>query len=242
MRNNLPVTQNEIKLNERTLIVSKTDLQGRITYINKDFLEISGFTESELIGEPHNIVRHPDMPPEAFEDMWRDLKAGRPWTGFVKNRCKNGDFYWVLANATPIFENGQVSGYMSVRRMADAATIATVDQAYRQFREGKAGGLRIQHGEVVKGSGLALKNIPLGIKLGALLVFLLFTLVVQAFMGLYQVSVTNDVVGDIYARRTEPTRIIGRIGKLMADNRSQVLLGLQHDPASPLAKMHDHLP
>ena len=93
MKINLPVTQNEVELRDDTLIVSRTDLKGQITYINKDFLDISGFTEDELIGKAHNIVRHPDMPAEAFADFWTTLKAGRPWTGYVKNRCKNGDFY-----------------------------------------------------------------------------------------------------------------------------------------------------
>ena len=93
MRTNLPVTSNEVQLTDATLIVSKTDLKGRMTYINKDFIDISGFTEAELIGEPHNLVRHPDMPVEAFQDLWDTLKAGRPWTGYVKNRCKNGDYY-----------------------------------------------------------------------------------------------------------------------------------------------------
>ena len=97
MRNNLPVSNIEIQLDERALIVSKTDQKGQITYINRDFIDISGFTEAELIGQPHNIVRHPDMPSEAYVDMWSDLKDGRPWTGMVKNRCKNGDHYWVLA-------------------------------------------------------------------------------------------------------------------------------------------------
>ena len=116
MRTNLPVSQKEVLLTEKTLIVSKTDIKGVITYINKDFLEISGFSAAELIGHPHNIVRHPDMPVEAFADLWRTLKENRPWTGLVKNRCKNGDFYWVLANAAPIMEGGQVTGYISVRR------------------------------------------------------------------------------------------------------------------------------
>jgi methyl-accepting chemotaxis protein len=157
MRSNLPVTQNEVKLTDAILIVSKTDLQGRITYINKDFLEISGFTEAELIGQPHNIVRHPDMPIEAFEDMWRDLKAGRPWTGLVKNRCKNGDYYWVMANAAPIWENSQVTGYMSVRRKAAGSVISEVEAIYRQFREKRQGHLRIQHGQAVS-SGRQLAN------------------------------------------------------------------------------------
>ncbi|MBK7413982.1 MAG: PAS domain-containing protein [Dechloromonas sp.] len=151
MRNNLPVTNVEVQLDEHTLIVSKTDLKGQITYINKDFIDISGFTELELIGQPHNLVRHPDMPVEAFADMWHDLKDGRPWTGLVKNRCKNGDYYWVLATATPMRENGQVVGYMSVRRKPTRQQVDAAESAYRLFRERKAGGLRILHGAVVKG-------------------------------------------------------------------------------------------
>ncbi len=93
MRINTPVTDREVELSVDTMIVSKTDTKGRITYINRDFIDISGFTEAELMGQPHNIVRHPDMPPEAFDDLWKCLKAGRPWIGMVKNRCKNGDYY-----------------------------------------------------------------------------------------------------------------------------------------------------
>ena len=148
MRTNLPVTSNELVLTDTTLIVSKTDLQGKLTYVNKDFLDISGFTEAELIGEPHNIVRHPDMPAEAFEDLWRDLKAGRPWVGYVKNRCKNGDYYWVEAHAAPVWEGNQVVGYMSVRRKPARDKVEAADQVYRQFKEGKAGGIRVQHGWV----------------------------------------------------------------------------------------------
>src|SRR5574343_66364 len=146
MRSNLPVTDKEVLLSPDTLIVSKTDLKGRITYINRDFLEISGFTEAELIGEPHNIVRHPDMPSEAFQDLWDDLKAGRPWVGYVKNRCKNGDYYWVEAHATPILEHGQVVGYMSVRRKAAVEKIRAAEAAYALFREGKAKGRMIHNG------------------------------------------------------------------------------------------------
>ena len=94
MRNNQPVTQKEVLLSPGQSIVSTTDLKGQITSVNQAFLEISGFTEAELIGEPHNIVRHPEMPVEAFADLWSTLKNGRPWTGLVKNRCKNGDYYW----------------------------------------------------------------------------------------------------------------------------------------------------
>jgi methyl-accepting chemotaxis protein len=152
MRTNLPVTQNEIPLRDDTMIVSKTDLKGRITYVNKDFLEISGFIEAELIGEPHNLVRHPDMPAEAFEDLWRTLKAGRPWVGYVKNRCKNGDYYWVEAHASPIWESGQVVGYMSVRRKPPRDKVEAAEKAYALFRAKSQGSLAIRDGWVVSTS------------------------------------------------------------------------------------------
>jgi len=148
MKINMPVTQHEIELTDADLIVSKTDLKGQITFINQDFIRISGFSEDELIGRPHNIVRHPDMPVEAFADMWAALKAGRPWVGLVKNRCKNGDFYWVVAHATPIIENGQITGYMSSRQKASAEQIKAAEAAYALFREGKARGKRIINGQV----------------------------------------------------------------------------------------------
>ncbi|MEO3691947.1 methyl-accepting chemotaxis protein [Roseateles paludis] len=155
MRSNLPVTQQEYVLRDGMTIVSKTDLKGRITYVNDDFIEASGFTTDELIGQPHNIVRHPDMPEEAFEDLWTTLKAGRPWTGLVKNRCKNGDHYWVVANATPVKEGGAVVGYMSVRTRPTRTQVDAADELYRRFREGRASGLRIQDGVAVKTSWLS---------------------------------------------------------------------------------------
>ncbi len=137
MKTNLPVTQKEIALTDASSIVSKTDLKGRITYINRDFLEISGFTEAELIGQPHNIIRHPDMPPEAFADLWQTVKSGKPWNGMVKNRCKNGDHYWVEANAAPIRENGEVIGYMSVRTKPSRQQVEAAEALYAKMRAGK---------------------------------------------------------------------------------------------------------
>ena len=240
MRNNLPVTNVEFPLDDYTLIVSKTDLKGQITFINKDFIDVSGFTEAELIGQPHNLVRHPDMPVEAFEDMWRDLKDGRPWTGMVKNRCKNGDHYWVLATATPMRENGQVTGYMSVRRKPSRQQIEAAENAYRLFREKKAGGLHILHGAVVKGGESAFARYSLKGKLSAGFGVILAALVVVAGLGVWGMGQTNNAVGQLYSERLQPTQALASIGKLMADNRSQILLSLQHDPASQHAKMRDH--
>lgn len=150
MRTNLPITNQEFVLRDGMTIVSRTDLKGRITFVNDDFIEASGFAESELIGEPHNILRHPDMPEAAFADMWATLKAGRPWTGMVKNRCKNGDYYWVIANATPIREGNSVVGYMSVRTRASREQVQAAEHLYQLFRDGKAKGWAIHEGKGVK--------------------------------------------------------------------------------------------
>src|SRR5450830_671403 len=133
----MPVTNREVELKDTSSIVSKTDLRGIITYINRDFLEISGFTEQELIGKNHNLVRHPDMPPAAFQDLWDTVKAGKPWNGIVKNRCKNGDHYWVEANVAPVREGPYVIGYMSVRSKPTRKQISEAEHLYRQIRDGK---------------------------------------------------------------------------------------------------------
>ncbi|TAK86232.1 MAG: PAS domain-containing protein, partial [Aquabacterium sp.] len=159
MRTNLPVTQQEYVLRDGATIVSRTDLKGKITYINDDFLEASGFTQSELIGQPHNLVRHPDMPEEAFADLWKTLQAGKPWTGLVKNRRKNGDHYWVVANATPIREGSSVTGYMSVRTRPTRAQIDAADGLYKLFKEGKAKGWAIVEGNGVRVGGLNSLNV-----------------------------------------------------------------------------------
>lgn len=159
MRTNLPVTQQEYVLRDGATIVSRTDLKGKITYINDDFLEASGFTQSELIGQPHNLVRHPDMPEEAFADLWKTLQAGKPWTGLVKNRRKNGDHYWVVANATPIREGSSVTGYMSVRTRPTRAQVDAADGLYKLFKEGKARGWAIVEGSGVRVGGTASLNV-----------------------------------------------------------------------------------
>ncbi len=239
MRSNLPVTSNEVQLSDKTLIVSKTDLKGRITYVNKDFIDISGFSEAELIGEPHNLVRHPDMPVEAFADLWDTLKEGRPWTGYVKNRCKNGDFYWVLANATPVWENGQVTGYLSVRRKVPPALIPQLDDLYRKFRDKRQGNLKIRYGQAVSGSQY-LKNLGISTQITAALATI--AIIVAALFGymLHGWGETEDEVKAMFDHHVIPGEAMGHISRLLAENRTQLLLGLQHAPTSPFVKMHDH--
>ena len=144
MRNNQPVSQREYLLQESQTLVSVTDLQGRITYCNPAFIEVSGFTREELLGQAHNIVRHPDMPEEAFRDMWHTIQNKMPWTGLVKNRRKNGDYYWVKANATPMVDGETITGFLSVRTAPTAQEVASADSLYTQMRnDARVGTLRV---------------------------------------------------------------------------------------------------
>ena len=138
MKKNFPVTQTELPLSKEQRIISSTDLKGITTHINQDFLDISGFEESELIGKSHNTVRHPDMPPAAFKLLWEYLAAGKQWKGIVKNRCKNGDHYWVDAFVTPVKENGKVVGYESVRYKPEQEKIDRADKVYKRLNAGKS--------------------------------------------------------------------------------------------------------
>ncbi|WP_154586713.1 PAS domain-containing protein, partial [Bordetella pertussis] len=143
MRVNLPIYDVETKLREDQYLISRTDTKGRIVYANPAFVEVSGFERDELIGKAHNLVRHPDMPPQAYEDLWRTLQAGQSWLGVVKNRRKDGGFYWVLANATPIYEDGEVVAYSSVRVKASDEQIEAAEAAYAQLRAGTLRGRRL---------------------------------------------------------------------------------------------------
>ncbi len=195
MRMNLPVTNSEHLLQDGKSIVSKTDLKGKITYVNPYFIEVSGFTEQELIGSPQNIVRHPDMPEEAFADMWRILKSGLPWNGLVKNRCKNGSFYWVQANVTPVLENGKPVGYMSVRTRPTREQAKAAEAVYKQFREKKARGLKILQGSVVRagliGQIQQIRNLSLSKRIGFMMLSIIsFTI----GFGVYAISFSQTAI------------------------------------------------
>jgi aerotaxis receptor len=139
MRNNQPVSQREYAFPDQQRLISTTDLKGQITYCNDIFAEVSGFARDELIRAPHNLVRHPDVPPAVFEHMWTTLKQGKPWMGVVKNRRKNGDHYWVNAYVTPILDQQQVIGYESVRIKATREQIQRAEALYARLNAGKSG-------------------------------------------------------------------------------------------------------
>ena len=153
MRKNLPVSQNGYDFPADQTLISVTDLKGRITYCNSNFISVSGFSREELLGQPHNLVRHPDMPEEAFRDMWETIESGRPWTGLVKNRRKNGDYYWVRANATPMRSGENIVGFLSVRTKPGAEEIQAAESLYAKMRDEAERGSQVHklhHGAVIR--------------------------------------------------------------------------------------------
>ncbi|MDY7575481.1 methyl-accepting chemotaxis protein [Actimicrobium sp. CCI2.3] len=188
MRMNTPVTDIEYSLSDNQTIVSTTDRQGNITYVNPYFVEVSGFTEQELIGSPQNILRHPDMPVEAYADMWATIQSGLSWTGMVKNRCKNGDFYWVFANVTPVMENGRETGYMSVRTKPTRQQINDASVLYRNLKNGNPDRIALSQGAVVSTGVMArlgrMASLSLGQRISLNLGFALLALALLAAMNI----------------------------------------------------------
>ena len=141
MKKNLPVTGLEEDYSESTNILSTTCPKGSIRYVNEDFVKISGFSEEELLTHNHNIVRHPDMPPAAFGDLWKNIKQEKSWMGVVKNRCKNGNHYWVNAYVSPIIRDGKIVEYQSVRRKPERELVSRAEGLYQQLNDGKSPGV-----------------------------------------------------------------------------------------------------
>ncbi|MDX5445920.1 MAG: methyl-accepting chemotaxis protein [Zoogloeaceae bacterium] len=183
MRINQPCTDKETLVPDGRFIYSRTDTKGRIVAANDLFVELSGFSREELVGEPHNLVRHPDMPPEAFGDLWNSLKRGHPWSGYVKNRRKDGGYYWVHAFTSPVRENGEVVAYESVRRQAPKDIVRKVEAGYRRMRNGKH--LTVERGRIVRKGFLGrLGGMTLGRRLQLTLSFVGLMLLLLLYEGL----------------------------------------------------------
>ncbi|QDL96570.1 PAS domain S-box protein [Rhodopseudomonas palustris] len=221
MRKNLPVTSDEYVLEDGTLIVSKTDVKGKLTYFNEQFVAASGFSEQELMGQPHNIVRHPDMPAEAFQNLWDTLKAGRPWVGAVKNRRKNGGFYWVLASATPLWENGEVTGYMSVRTKLPADQRAEAERVYALLAANKAHGYKIDDGIIRRRSWLDKFSVftrTLKARLTTLVTVQAVLLIAVGAVGLWSTRDANLRLSTMFGHRVVPLEQLYVINDRMLDN------------------------
>ena len=213
MKINMPVTQRELKLKDTTQIVSKTDAKGKLTFINADFVEISGFTEDELIGENHNIVRHPDMPPEAFADLWATVKTGKPWIGIVKNRCKNGDHYWVEAIVSPVIENGQDAGYISVRKKASREQI---DGAMRYHYVIKNGENWID--TILTKFRTIKRNFSLRWRIISIFMLVALISLALGYNGISDIKSSNDRLSSIYQNRMIPLKQLRVVANMYAVN------------------------
>ncbi|MHB9116867.1 MAG: methyl-accepting chemotaxis protein [Burkholderiales bacterium] len=230
MKTNLPVTQVEKPYPKGKYLTSKTDLKGIVTHANDTFVELSGFSREELIGKNHNLVRHPDMPPQAFEDLWRTVKAGRPWRGIVKNRAKNGDHYWVDAFVVPVRKNDKTIGYMSVRSEPSRQQVQAAEALYKRLNETKAG---------LDTAPSRLKRLSIRTRIAMIIGFMGLLMLGGGVFGLSGMLMSNQALESVYRDGLQPTRMIGRIIMLMGDNRSQVMLAIRHNPDNSLSKLHD---
>lgn len=190
MRINDPVTDNEYDFPAEELLMSTTDKRGLMTHCNAAFARVSGYDIDELLGQPHNLVRHPDMPPEAYKDLWATIGHGRPWSGLVKNRRKNGDCYWVRANVTPIMVDGKPQGYMSVREKPTREEVRAAEALYARIRSEREAGRPtfVLHGGQIRPLGWRnqlgkLQRAGFTLRLAALLVPLLAVALAPALLG-----------------------------------------------------------
>ncbi|NML27120.1 methyl-accepting chemotaxis protein [Zoogloea dura] len=219
MRINQPTTGIETRVPEGSFLYSRTDLKGRIVEVNDDFAAISGFSRDELIGQPHNLVRHPDMPAEAFGDLWVALKDNRTWNGFVKNRRKDGGYYWVHAFVSPVREDGKVVGYQSVRRCPDPKVTRKLEGDYARIRNAAGkGSLTVADGRVLrKGWAGALARLSFAAR--ARLVLLALVLLQAVLIGkllLDSDTATSSLKG-LYADRLIPTHQLAQVRSAMLD-------------------------
>jgi len=207
------ITNNEINFSSNEQLVSITDLQGDIVYANEEFCQVAGYTLEELTGQHHNIVRHPNMPKEAFFDMWKKLKNGGSWRGMVKNRCKNGDYYWVDAYVTPLFEKGKITGYQSVRVKPTAQQKQDAQNLYNQLNDHKS--IKDFH------SNTKLKRLIFISMLSATILFslfylesyiasiiILFNIIISAFIFSEELFTFPRYVEEIKEQSDSPSRFI----------------------------------
>ena len=261
MKINLPVNDVEVQLQKGEQIVSTTDLKGSITYVNDAFIRISGFSVEELLGKNHNMIRHPDMPPEAFADLWQTVKTGESWMGIVKNRCKNGDYYWVDAYVTPMFENNAIVGYQSVRSIPDRKDVERAENLYKQLRENKTSRFSLpslsMQNKLVFGFGAILAALFLilwtyadvspallaGIVIPAFCLAYLVTHVAMRRVGLVVAEaekiVNNPVMQAVYVGVADN---IGKsqLASKMLQARIRTILGRMTDSAKMLSRVADH--
>ena len=237
MRVNEPITNHEAPVPDGEPLVSRTDPGGNIVFANHVFVEVSGFTEEELIGAPHNLVRHPHMPPQAFANLWATIKAGRPWDGLVKNRNKSGGYYWVRANVTPVVEGGKVTGYISIRSKPTRSQTDHAEKAYADMHNGSARNIGLNDGELVRTGARAWLGGWAQSVLGRLLAVMLAALlaiVLVGWLGFGGMAASNDALRLVYERDLVAVNQLRSVLDRVRDNRNhiaQMTVALDHGGA-----------
>ncbi|GLS92416.1 hypothetical protein GCM10007916_34870 [Psychromonas marina] len=210
----------EYLLNENDLLVSSTDLEGNITFADDDFIRISGYAEEELIGNPHNIVRHPDMPKEAFADLWQSITEEKCWSGIIKNRQKNGGYYWVKADVIPLYKEGVHIGFMSVRSAPNKVDLERVKNLYLKFKSGDQGKLIFKNGRIIKKAAPTFASLfTIKQRLLGLVIFATISILAVLGMGVYSTYTEKESVQHIYHANIKVYGQLKEISSLWQENR-----------------------
>ncbi|WP_110641645.1 PAS domain-containing methyl-accepting chemotaxis protein [Salinicola sp. CPA57] len=245
MRNNQPVNDQEFVIGDSDYLISRTDLKGRITYANPAFVRVSGFSREELIGAPHNLVRHPDMPSAAFANLWQTLENGENWSGVIKNRRKDGSHYWVQSTVTPIVEDGKIAGYTSVRVKVADKPRRLAEKHYPQLLAGRKRGVRLDHG-VLKPRGLlpTIRRVSLRSLKGRLISMMVLALVVLAGSGgvsLYALHEDGQRLQQLTVNGLEDLARLQKIDQLMSKGRDLVDKPVSNPMAADLAPINEQV-
>ena len=223
MNINLTAAKDAPVLKDAMTIISNTDLEGNITFVNHNYVDVSGFSEKNLVGCSQHTDSHPDIPAEVFADMWATLKAGKTWSGIIKNRAQSGDFYWVKTNATPLFTHAQITGYIFVSKKASTQQVESVESIYQLFKEGKAKGLSIVEGQIVRDSiayrlKTRLQNLNVSKRLFAMVAFTVLIASLLMANSLYELNHANATLKMVHDNRMLPIEHLYAIEKLRENN------------------------
>jgi aerotaxis receptor len=236
MIENLATAGEGYHLSEQDVTISRTDTTGRIVYVNEAFIKSSGYTREELTGQPQSIVRHPDMPQAVFRDLWATIERDQPWTGLLKNRRKNGQSYWVLANVTPVFERGRKVGYMAVRTKPTDAQIEQAARLYEVLGDPNDSKVRLAGGEVVRtgirGAIGRVLRLPVALRVWGVMALLMVLFVLQWIVAVH--STTSPVVAGMSA--VALGAVLSAIGIVMAAVTGSYLM---HEVLTPLKALND---
>jgi methyl-accepting chemotaxis protein len=232
----------EYFLAENELLVSTTDLEGNITYADDNFVRVSGFSHEELIGSPHNIVRHPDMPKEVFADFWHEISAGHSWTGIIKNKQKGGGFYWVKSDVIPLYEDGNHIGYMSVRSAPNKLELENVKALYPQFKSGEQGKLIIKQGKITtKKKKSIIPRLSIKQRLYAQVVLATISLLTVLSVGIYSSYKEKEAVVHLYKTHIEAYSALRTIDMMWEENKHLLQMTLLTDDYTKHLQIGSHL-